>query len=184
MKNKIILPIVAIVIVVVLALFFVLNNLPNQPMREQTLEEMEEKSSMVEEGDSMTKEYSGEVIAGSTAQYLRYNEADFEKAISEGKVVYVYFYATWCPICVQERPNVLAAFDELAESNLDVVGFEAHWRDGQDNAADQELARDYGVSSQHTHLFIDRNGNVVEKTLAGLDKEEIKSKLAEIAGAE
>ena len=119
--------------------------------------------------------YSGQLIAGSATPYLRYNKADFDQALSEGKAVYVYYYATWCPICLTERPNVLGAFNELQLQNA--VGFEAHWNDGQQTAEDEELARTYGVTYQHTHLFIDSQGNLVEKTLSGLSKDQIKTKI-------
>lgn len=156
------------------------NQAQSDTIAEEQQDQMEESGDMMEESGEMAMEkYSGETIAGSTTPYVRYNEADFEKAMSEGKAIYIYFYATWCPICAFERPNVLAAFDELDVENA--VGFEAHWRDGQDTEADQNLARAYGVSSQHTHLFIDANGNLVEKTLTSQSKEDIKSKIAEAA---
>lgn len=131
--------------------------------------------------ESKSSSYSGQLIAGSTTPYIRYNAADFEKAMSEGKAVYLYFYATWCPICAIERPKILSAFDGL--DLKDAVGFEAHWSDGQNTQADDNLARDYGVASQHTHIFIGKGGNVIEKTLAGLSSDDIRMKLSEAAGA-
>jgi len=122
-----------------------------------------------------TVSYSGEVIAGSETPYLRYNQADFDRALSDGKSVYVYVYATWCPTCAAERPKIIQAFNELDES--DVVGFEAHWNDGQNTAEDNDFERNYGVTSQHTSLFIGSDGKLVEKSLNPIDVEEFKAKL-------
>lgn len=143
----------------------------------------EEQIASAEEGAMMEKEtvsYSGEVIAGSATPYIRYNKADFDKALDEGKAVYVYFYATWCPLCKAERPSVLSGFDGLGETGA--VGFEAHWGDGQNTAEDDNLARDYGVSSQHTHIFIGKDGKVAERVIGSLDGN-LAEKISALAGA-
>jgi len=119
--------------------------------------------------------YSGQVIAGSDTPYIRYNRADFDRALSEGKSAYVYVYATWCPTCAVERPKVLQAFAGMGDSS--VVGFEAHWNDGQNTAEDDALEREYGVSSQHTSLFIGSDGKLVEKNLNSIDVDAFKARL-------
>jgi thiol-disulfide isomerase/thioredoxin len=110
---------------------------------------------------------------------VRYNEADFEKAKSEGKGVYVYIYATWCPLCAEERPKILGAFGDLNIQNA--VGFESHWKDFQDTAEDSNLAREYSVASQHTHLFIGSDGSLIYKKVGALEEGELQSRLEEIS---
>ncbi len=191
MKNKMIIPIIIFAVVVIAgAAFALISYSPIPTTSGAELRTPIKETTVVtgggfvqgEVGSELTGEgYSGQVIAGSTTPYVRYNEADFQKARSEGKAIYLYFYATWCPICAVERPNILAAFDQLDLDNA--VGFEAHWNDGQNTEADNNLARAYGVGSQHTHIFIDKNGDVVEKTLAGLSSNDIKMHLTAAAGA-
>lgn len=125
--------------------------------------------------------FTGELVAGSFSKtpYVRYNKADFEKARSEGRAIYIYVYATWCPICAAERPSILAAFDELDSPTA--VGFETHWIDGQDNDEDHDLQRTFGVAQQHTHIFLKKDGNVAEKIFTPISKDEIKSKILNIA---
>jgi thiol-disulfide isomerase/thioredoxin len=142
-------------------------------------EGMAEGNETMEDNESMMGKdvsYSGQVIAGSETPYIRYSKADFDKALGAGKSVYVYVYATWCPTCAVERPKVMQAFDGLGES--DVVGFEVHWNDGQDTQEDKDLERNYGVSSQHTSLFIGSDGKLIEKSLNSIDVAAFKAKLA------
>ena len=168
MRNKVIVLIVVVAVIAVAGAAFALNSFSGE-----TTAPTSTQIQLKAEG------YDGQLIAGSETPYVRYNEADFEKAMSEGKAIYIYFYATWCPICVVERPKVLTAFDQLGLQNA--VGFEAHWNDGQNTEADDNLARKYGVASQHTHIFIGRNGDVLEKTLEGLSSDDIRTKLTEAA---
>lgn len=137
----------------------------------------QEESPKITESASQT--YKGEIIAGSTTPYIRYNKVDFDKARSEGKAIYIYVYATWCPICAAERPSILAAFDELDSPTA--VGFETHWIDGQDNNEDHDLQRTFGVAQQHTHIFLKKDGSVAEKIFTPISKDEIKSKILNIA---
>lgn len=145
----------------------------------------------VEKGDAMIEKdqgavekdsgYSGEIISGSATPYLRYNKADFDKARSEGRGIYIYFYATWCPLCQAERPNIISTFNSIDVK--DAVGFEAHWGDGQNTKEDDNAARDYGVSSQHTHIFVGGDGKVIDKKIGKLADGELGSKLAQAAQA-
>ncbi len=121
--------------------------------------------------------YTGEMIAGATTPYLRYNEADFNKASGDGKTIYLYFYANWCPICNADRPKILAAFNEL--DNANAIGFEVHFNDDKTTDEDRAAARTFGVSYQHTTIILNKNGDVRERLLTPISKDEIKTKLAE-----
>lgn len=146
----------------------------------EVAEDVAEEETTIEEAPVGESSYSGQVIAGSTTPYVRYNVADFEKAREDGKAIYLYYYATWCPICAAERPGIFAAFDELDRD--DAVGFEVHFNDGQNTRDDNDVAREYGVFSQHTHVFLDKEGKVAQKTLNPISKEEIKSRILSLAG--
>jgi thiol-disulfide isomerase/thioredoxin len=162
MKRKLVIPIVIFTFFVAgIAAFFVNQASPGSSVTDTTLKESSNYPSQ-----SNQFSYSGKTIAGTVTPYIRYNDADFKKTIGEGKVVYVYFYATWCPLCARERPDIINAFNKLNEP--EVVGFEAHWSDGQNTAEDDNLAREYGITSQHTHLFIGKGGRV-EKIVGSLN---------------
>src|SRR3989338_8084469 len=63
---------------------------------------MMEKKAM-EEKEVMMAKYTGTVLAGKSALLLDYNKADYDMAIASDKLVVLYFYANWCPICKEEN---------------------------------------------------------------------------------
>lgn len=127
-------------------------------------EDQGSETSDVGEGDQSIADlvFSGEVIAGSSAPFLDFVQADYEKALETDKLVVLYFYANWCPICRQEVQDALyPAFDELSRN--DVVGFRINYNDSDTDDAERELAREFGVAYQHTKVFL-KNGERVLKS--------------------
>jgi len=51
---------------------------------------MKDKDSMMMEGDSMSSDFAGEVLAGSHSLLLDFNKEDYDKAVSSGKPVLVF----------------------------------------------------------------------------------------------
>jgi len=93
---------------------------------------------------------SGEVLVDGITKYIEYNVADFEKAKSEGRIVFIEFHAFWCPFCQRLDPIIQASLADLDDP--DVVGFRA------DFDKDKALRREYNVIIQHTHLIITPDG--------------------------
>src|SRR3990167_8737773 len=90
----------------------------NQSQKEKT---------MIGEKKMKKSRYSGKVLAGKSAPYLEFNQADYDKALKEGKIVLLDFYANWCPICRAEEPNIKQGFNEL--TNSQVIGFRVNFND-------------------------------------------------------
>ena len=126
--------------------------------------------------------YQGKVISGTTTKYIRYSKADHQKALADGKVIYFYFYANWCPICTKERPSILEAFDEMNYPNA--IGFEVHFNDDEVTADDEEISRQFGISYHHTTVIhvvgIDKTGKEAFRSLSPISKEGIKEKIASL----
>lgn len=143
-----------------------------------------------EEGESMDGEHMEEAMDGESMEtptddlvkladnYFRYDEAAFNQAREDGKVIFLDFHADWCPTCINEHPKIVSAFNTLDHD--DVIGFQVHFRDGQTLPEDEAASHAYGVSYQHTKVFIDGNGAVTLKTLEVLESDEI---IAEIEKA-
>ena len=105
--------------------------------------------------------YQGAVLAGTTSPLLDFHKADFDAAVRSNKLVVLYFYANWCPICRAEFPKMQAAFNELTDDN--VVGFRVNFSDNETDDDEVGLARQHGIAYQHTKVFI-KNGQQVLKS--------------------
>jgi thiol-disulfide isomerase/thioredoxin len=117
---------------------------------------MEEKK---EEGNAIMKDDSAMMESAGT--YEAYS-AD-KVANAKGKIV-LFFKADWCPTCV--------ALDKSINSSLknipgDVTILEVDY----DNSAD--LKKKYGVTTQHTLVQVDAQGNMVTSWRGGFDLDSI-----------
>ncbi|MFA9288642.1 MAG: thioredoxin domain-containing protein [Weeksellaceae bacterium] len=126
--------------------------------------------------DESNKIYSGQQIAGTVSPYIIFNNQDYKQALAEGKTVFLEFYASWCPVCRGEAPDIEAGFDQLNDPNI--VGFRVNYNDPDTDETEKALAQEYGVTYQHTKVLI-KNGEVVLKNGEVWDTErflnEIKS---------
>ncbi|MEK7552906.1 MAG: thioredoxin family protein [Patescibacteria group bacterium] len=119
-------------------------------------------------------EYQGTLLAGVSAPLLDFNQTDYDQARQSGKLVVLYFYANWCPICRAEFPVMQKVFNGLTTDQ--VVGFRVNFKDNETEAKETELAREFGVAYQHTKVFI-KNGERVLKSPEGWDENRYLSEI-------
>lgn len=94
--------------------------------------------------------YSDLVFAGN---YQAYDPT--QNQIDSDKVTVLDFYATRCPSCVSSHKNFLANADKIPDT-LQILNI------NYDEAA--VLKQKYAVTSQHTFVLVDREGNFLKKT--------------------
>jgi thiol-disulfide isomerase/thioredoxin len=123
---------------------------------------MEDKDDTIIEDDSEPFSYSGQRIAGNSAPLIEFNQADYTAALASGKTVFLYFYANWCPICAAEQVHLKGAFDELTTDG--VIGFRVNYRDSDTDKNEENMARQYGITYQHTKVAV-QSGQVVLRSL-------------------
>ena len=125
-------------------------------------------------GETMMK-YGGAVLAGKSAPLLDFTKADYDAAVKTNKLVVLYFYANWCPICKNETANALyPAFNELSSDK--VIGFRVNYKDDQTDNDETNLAKEFGVAYQHTKVFV-KNGARILKSPEGWDKNRYQSEI-------
>lgn len=119
-------------------------------------------------------QFAGAKLAGSASPLLDFVKSDYDQARASGKLIVLYFYANWCPICREEFPKMQAAFNELAGDR--VIGFRVNYNDSDTDDAERELARQFGVAYQHTKVFL-KNGARIGKYPDGWSRERYLSEI-------
>ena len=135
-----------------------------------------ESVSSTEAVDSVSG-FKREVFAGSVSPYLAFIQEDYIKAKAGGKIILLNFYANWCPICREQRPEFLKAFNELSDS--EIIGFQVNYKDSETDEFETALAREFGVTYQHTMIFLNKEGKEFKRDLSFLNKDQIISRLEE-----
>lgn len=110
-----------------------------------------------------------------------------------GKAVYLNFFASWCPPCNEEAPDVNSLQEEYGARGLQVVGV-----DVLENSAkaasfvtqhhlhypaivDAGTLRDaYNINGLPVHVFIDRNGVVRKIAVGELSRAEMEADVKRI----
>ena len=118
-------------------------------------------------GETMMK-YFGVALAGKSAPLLDFTKTDYDAALKSDKLVVLYFYADWCPICKNETASALyPAFNKLSSDK--VIGFRVNYKDDQTDNDETNLAREFGVAYQHTKVFM-KNGQRILKSPESWDE--------------
>jgi thiol-disulfide isomerase/thioredoxin len=109
----------------------------------------------------------------------------------QGKFVLIDFWATWCPPCVLEIPELNAFYEEHRGSGVEVLAVSVDdlepgeleaWAEEHGIAypvalGDEELARRYGATAFPYHVFLSPDGRVIERLDPGYHD---RSELAEV----
>lgn len=121
----------------------------------------------------------------------------------KGKVVYLNFWATWCPPCKEEIPALIETYHEYGSNQEEVVVLSVVMPGGQeqdevgirkfvkDNNIDYPVLIDegfafssYGVSSLPTTFMIDKSFKIKGYIQGGLTKEHMNSIIEQTMTAE
>jgi thiol-disulfide isomerase/thioredoxin len=136
-------------------------------IEKEAMEKTESEAMLKNEGKTIgagegvkMPEYIGKVLAGKSSPLLEFTKADYDLALKSDKLVVLYFYANWCPLCKVEFPEAQKAFDALDSDK--VIGFRVSFNDSDTDNDEKNLARENGVPYQHTKVFI-KNGKQILK---------------------
>ncbi|GLC29131.1 TlpA disulfide reductase family protein [Clostridium omnivorum] len=110
----------------------------------------------------------------------------------KGKKVLLNFWATWCPPCRAEMPDIEKLYQENKDSDLVILGINL----GEDTQtvksfidknkynfnilldSDQAVAIKYNIVSIPTSFFIDKEGNIVYKKVGAMSIEEMRDNVS------
>lgn len=171
MNKNLILISVIVVLAILLAAYFIFNkNKDNTALVGQ-------ENTVSNTSQVVSDEYTGKLLAGTASEYREFNQKDYEKALKEDKIIFLDFYANWCPICRAEAPEITAGFNNL--NNDKIIGFRVNYNDSDTDKDEKELAAKFQVTYQHTKVILE-NGQVILKDLDQWDKQRFTEELAKL----
>lgn len=121
-------------------------------------------------------------------------EVSLSDYTGKGKIVLVDFWASWCPYCIAEMPDLAAAYAKYKDKGFEIVGVSLDdknelWKAGieKSNATwahisdlkgwESELSKTYAIFSLPQTVLIDKDGMIIDKQVKGAD---LDAKLAEL----
>lgn len=115
---------------------------------------------------SMMDKETSKIMAGSELRYVEYSDDVLTSSSSRRRVL--FFYANWCPTC---KPADMDFTKNSAAIPEDVQLIRVNYNDTETDQAEKDLAKQYGVTYQHTFVQIDPTGKVVTKWNGGSTSE-------------
>lgn len=165
---------------------FIQNKDKNRDIEDSNIDKEESDTNIDEDAKVFAPDFSLVDQYGNTHKLSDY----------KGKVVFLNFWATWCPPCVGEMPHIEELYKEYKSSDEDViilgVAIPNIGREGSkediteflnsngytfpvvfDNTA--EVIEQYGISAFPTTYIIDKEGNIKGYIPGSMDKSTMKS---------
>lgn len=110
----------------------------------------------------------------SASTYMPFTKARYDAARAAGKPILLYFYASWCPFCKEQDPRFARV---IPEHDGGVVALRVNYNDTDTDEDEKALAREFGVTYQHTMFFIGRDGEVKKKIIGTISDEQTREYL-------
>ena len=111
----------------------------------------------------------------------------------QGKAVFINFWATWCPPCRAEMPDIEAVYQEYKSKDVVVIGVDLLETESEVRQFVQrggyswtfvidttgEVTNDYGITAIPTSFFLDKEGIIRAVKVGAMTKRVMESQLAE-----
>lgn len=124
------------------------GKMSDDKMTKEDGEAMEKEDAMMKALSSTYVDYSPEVLTQA------------ELAQESGRKVVLFFHAKWCPFCIAADKDFKANIGtDKFPKNVTLIK--------TDYDSQTELKKKYGVTTQHTFVQIDSNGNQITKWISG-----------------
>lgn len=105
-----------------------------------------------------------------------------------GKKVIVNFWATWCPPCIEEMPDLQSFYEKNKDNNIEILAVNlTNLDDGEEAVrsfvteygltfpvpldAEGEVGTSYGVFTIPTSYILDEEGRIFQKVVGAMDEQ-------------
>lgn len=147
------------------------------PSPSAMMEKSPSPSVMMEKSPEPEKMMKDDNESGVRASVAEYTQSSYAEAIASGRVVALYYYANWCPVCKAEFPKFVGAVGVLSDDSL--AAFRVNYNDSETTDDERASAKQFQVGSQHT-LVIVKDGSVLSKELvSGETQDSFEAKLTQ-----
>jgi len=152
------------------------------------------KDSAAAEGAGTTKSSSTNKIAALDFKLKDLNGKEVSLSDFKGKKVLLNFWASWCPPCKAEMPDLEKLYQQTKDSDLVILAVNL----GEDKTTaksfiennkynftvlldlDQGTANQYNIVAIPTSFFIDKEGNIVSTFKGGMTLEQMKDNISKL----
>lgn len=132
-------------------------------------------------GKRMAKDFTLDDINGKKVSLM--------SEVKKNKITILDFWASWCPPCMREVPNLIAIYDRYGEEGLGIVGVSLDeskddWKNAVESmgmkwiqvsdlkGGESPVVRLYNVQSIPNILVINSEGRILSEGLTGTELEE------------
>ncbi|MEK7571803.1 MAG: thioredoxin family protein [Patescibacteria group bacterium] len=132
----------------------------SQRQSEETM--MPKEDVMMKEEQKNDSTMTNDAAMMEKGRYVTYTPAVFEELANKKRIL--YFYANWCPTCIPADKNFQ---EQQAQIPEDITLIRINYNDPDTDEQEKALAKEYGITYQHTFVQLDEQGNVVTKWNGG-----------------
>lgn len=179
MKNQkgiALLPVIILLVAIIGGGLYFSGRGDNVMMEKESDAMMQEEVMMEKPAEAMMNDevpYAGspdgaiDPFLNESGTVLMFTSSGYQRALASDKLIVLYFYADWCPVCQAEFPKMISAFNKLTSDGA--VGFRVNYKDDFTDEDEIALAKQFGIAYQHTKVFL-KNGKQVLKSPESWDE--------------
>lgn len=112
------------------------------------------------------------------SKYISYTKDEYDKALSENRVIILFFTSNWCTACINQDSINKTVFNDLNKEG--VVGLNVHILDSETTTETDALSKKFDVTKENTFIFLDKKGAVNLKYTGELTKEELEADIMKV----